>query len=71
MSHFPTALLLATGSFATLSASAADAPQISGRYATPSPQRVDTPESAMGISALSDKAGPRPTGTASRTTTNW
>src|SRR5262252_9038212 len=43
----------------------ADAPpelQISGRYATPSPQRVDTPESAMGISALSDKAAPRPTG---------
>src|SRR3954451_5656555 len=62
MSHFPTALLLATVSFATLSASAADAPQTSGRYATPSPQRVDTPESAMGISALSDKAAPRPTG---------
>jgi hypothetical protein len=43
----------------------ADAPpelQISGRYATPSPQRVDTPESAMGISALSDKNAPRPTG---------
>jgi hypothetical protein len=43
----------------------ADAPPdlaISGRYATPSPQRVDTPDSAMGISALSDKAAPRPTG---------
>jgi len=43
----------------------ADAPpelQISGRYATPSAQRVDQPESAMGISALSDKAAPRPTG---------
>lgn len=42
-----------------------DAPpelQISGRYATPSPQRVDAPESAMGISALSDKNAPRPTG---------
>ena len=43
----------------------ADAPQelqISGRYATPSPMRVDAAESAMGISALSDKAAPRPTG---------
>jgi len=43
----------------------ADAPaelQISGRYATPNPQRVDAPESAMGISALSDKNAPRPTG---------
>ncbi len=43
----------------------ADAPQelqISGRYATPSPMRVDAPEIAMGISALSDKAAPRPTG---------
>jgi hypothetical protein len=44
----------------------ADAPpelQISGRYATgPVPQRVDKPESVMGISALSDKAAPRPTG---------
>ena len=43
----------------------ADAPQelqISGRYATPSPMRVDAPESAMGISALSDKNAPRPTG---------
>jgi hypothetical protein len=43
----------------------ADAPpelQISGRYATPSPTRVDEPESAMGISALSDKNAPRPTG---------
>ncbi|CAN5663217.1 esterase-like activity of phytase family protein [soil metagenome] len=43
----------------------ADAPpelQISGRYATPNPMRVDEPESAVGISALSDKAAPRPTG---------
>src|SRR5262249_3119422 len=43
----------------------ADAPpelQISGRYATGTPQRVDKPESVMGISALSDKAAPRPTG---------
>lgn len=43
----------------------ADAPpelQISGRYATPSPMRVDEPESAVGLSALSDKAAPRPTG---------
>src|SRR5437879_2427440 len=43
----------------------ADAPpelQISGRYATGNPQRVDKPESVMGISALSDKAAPRPTG---------
>jgi len=43
----------------------ADAPpelQISGRYATPSPMRVDVPESATGISALSDKTAPRPTG---------
>jgi hypothetical protein len=43
----------------------ADAPpelQISGRYAGPTPQRVDTPESVPGISALSDKAAPRPTG---------
>ena len=44
----------------------ADAPpelQISGRYATgPLPQRVDKPESVMGISALSDKNAPRPTG---------
>ena len=44
----------------------ADAPpdlQISGRYATgPVPQRVDKPESVMGVSALSDKAAPRPTG---------
>src|SRR5262249_49185456 len=42
-----------------------DAPpelQISGRYATGNPQRVDEPESAMGMSALSDKAAPRPTG---------
>jgi hypothetical protein len=43
----------------------ADAPpelQISGRYASGTPQRVDQPESAMGISALSDKSAPRPTG---------
>jgi hypothetical protein len=44
----------------------ADAPpelQISGRYATgPVPQRVDKPESVMGISALSDRNAPRPTG---------
>ena len=43
----------------------ADAPpelQISGRYAGPTPQRVDTPESVPGISALSDKNAPRPTG---------
>jgi len=50
----------------TIIAAPADAPpdlQISGRYATgPSPQRVDKPESVMGISALSDKAAPRPTG---------
>src|SRR5215216_2055332 len=43
----------------------ADAPEqlkISGRYAGPPGQRVDTPESVPGISALSDKATPRPTG---------
>ena len=43
----------------------ADAPeqlQISGRYAGPPGQRIDTPESVPGISALSDKAAPRPTG---------
>ena len=43
----------------------ADAPpdlQISGRYAGPPGQRVDTPETVPGISALSDKAAPRPTG---------
>jgi len=42
-----------------------DAPpelQMSGRYAGPPGQRVDTPESVPGISALSDKAAPRPTG---------
>jgi hypothetical protein len=43
-----------------------DAPpelQISGRYAGPVPgQRIDKPESVPGISALSDKAAPRPTG---------
>lgn len=43
----------------------ADAPQdlqISGRYAGPPGQRVDTPESVPAMSALSDKAAPRPTG---------
>ena len=43
----------------------ADAPeqlQISGRYAGPPGQRIDTPDSVPGISALSDKAAPRPTG---------
>jgi hypothetical protein len=43
----------------------ADAPpelQISGRYAGPPGQRVDIPESVPGISALSDKDAPRPTG---------
>lgn len=43
----------------------ADAPpelQISGRYATGKPTRVDEPESVIGISALSDKAAPRSIG---------
>ncbi len=43
----------------------ADAPeqlQLSGRYAGQSGQRVDAAESVPGISALSDKAAPRPTG---------
>ena len=43
----------------------ADAPadlSISGRYAGPPGKRVDAPESVPGISALSDKAAPRPTG---------
>ena len=43
----------------------ADAPEqlrISGRYAGPAGQRVDEPESVPGVSALSDKAAPRPTG---------
>jgi hypothetical protein len=43
----------------------ADAPpelQISGRYAGPPGQRIDAPEIVPGISALSDKAAPRPTG---------
>jgi hypothetical protein len=43
----------------------ADAPpelQISGRYAGPPGPRVDIPESVPGISALSDKGAPRPTG---------
>jgi hypothetical protein len=42
-----------------------DAPEqlkISGRYAGPPGQRVDAPETVPGISALSDKAAPRPTG---------
>ena len=49
----------------TLVPAPADAPpdlQISGRYAGPPGQRVDTPETVPGISALSDKAAPRPTG---------
>jgi len=37
-------------------------PKISGRFAGPPTQRIDTPESVPGISALSDKAAPRPTG---------
>ena len=43
----------------------ADAPrelQISGRYAGPPGKRVDTPKSVPGMSALSDRAAPRPTG---------
>lgn len=43
----------------------ADAPaelQTSGRFAGPAGQRIDAPESVPGISALSDKAAPRPTG---------
>ena len=49
----------------TLVPAPADAPpelQISGRFAGPPTQRIDTPESVPGISALSDKAAPRPTG---------
>lgn len=49
----------------TLVPAPADAPQelqISGRYAGPPGQRVDTPESIQAFSALSDKAAPRPTG---------
>jgi hypothetical protein len=49
----------------TLVPAPADAPQelqISGRYAGPGNQRVDTPESVPAMSALSDKAAPRPTG---------
>ena len=49
----------------TLVPAPADAPQelqISGRYAGPTGQRVDTPESVPATSALSDKAAPRPTG---------
>ncbi|ODU00056.1 MAG: glycerophosphodiester phosphodiesterase [Rhodospirillales bacterium SCN 65-16] len=49
----------------TLVPAPADAPQelqISGRYAGPPGQRVDTPESVQAFSALSDKAAPRPTG---------
>src|SRR5713101_7067937 len=47
----------------TLVPAPADAPpdlQISGRFAGPPGQRIDTPESMPGISALSDKAAPRP-----------
>jgi hypothetical protein len=43
----------------------ADAPQelqISGRFAGPPGQRIDTPESVPAMSALSDKTAPRPTG---------
>lgn len=43
----------------------ADAPaelQTSGRFAGPAGRRIDTPESVPGISALSDKTAPRPTG---------
>ncbi|NDH62374.1 MAG: glycerophosphodiester phosphodiesterase [Alphaproteobacteria bacterium] len=49
----------------TLTPAPADAPQdlqISGRYAGPPGQRIDTPESVPATSALSDKAAPRPTG---------
>jgi hypothetical protein len=49
----------------TLVPAPADAPQdlqISGRYAGPPGQRVDTPESVPATSALSDKRAPRPTG---------
>lgn len=49
----------------TLVPAPTDAPeqlQISGRYAGPPGQRIDTPESVPGISALSDKNAPRPTG---------
>ena len=49
----------------TLVPAPADAPQelqISGRYAGPAGQRIDTPESVPATSALSDKAAPRPTG---------
>jgi hypothetical protein len=49
----------------TLVPAPADAPQdlqISGRYAGPPGQRIDTPESVPATSALSDKAAPRPTG---------
>ena len=49
----------------TLTPAPADAPQdlqISGRYAGPPGQRIDTPESVPATSALSDKTAPRPTG---------
>ena len=49
----------------TLVPAPADAPpelQISGRYAGPPGPRIDAPETVPGISALSDKAAPRPTG---------
>ena len=50
---------------ATFVPAPADAPpelQISGRYAGPTPQRIDAVESVPGVSALSDKNAPRPTG---------
>src|SRR6478735_8087860 len=49
----------------TLVPAPADAPQelqISGRFAGPPGQRIDAPESVPAMSALSDKAAPRPTG---------
>jgi hypothetical protein len=49
----------------TLIPAPADAPpdlQISGRYAGPTPQRIDAVESVPATSALSDKNAPRPTG---------
>ena len=49
----------------TLIPAPADAPpdlQIYGRYAGPTPQRIDAPDSVPATSALSDKNAPRPTG---------
>lgn len=49
----------------TLVPAPADAPQelqVSGRYAGAPGLRIDTPESVPAMSALSDKAAPRPTG---------